>query len=213
VEDWVGSLAATADGGQVVAAGYDGRISIWSVTERALERTLSGHAGPAHVVAVGTVKPLVASGGSDRTIRVSDLVAGAPVLTLTGHLRDVRALAFSPDEEWLVSGSDDRTIRIWRLSTGECVRTIDGHTGAVRSLAVTPDGRSIVSGGYDGSVRIWGLASGLPWLTWRTDPGVLVNSLALIPGGRLKIAYADTAGGVHVLEANSPDAEAATPSP
>ena len=77
-------------------------------------------------------RPVVVSGGEDRTVRVWDLATGAPVGDpFTGHTGAVNAVAVAEldGRPVVVSGSDDRTVRVWDLATGAPVGDpFTGHT-------------------------------------------------------------------------------------
>ena len=139
------------------------------------------HDGGVYAVAVGEWqgRPVVVSGGYDRTVRVWDLESGEPVLSpLSGHKGGVHAVAVGErrGRPVIVSGGD-RTVRVWDLESGEPVLgPLTGHDGAVSAVAVGERrGRPvIVSGGGDRRVRVWDLESGEPVLSPLTghDGGV-----------------------------------------
>ena len=114
-------------------------------------------------------RPVVISGGDDRTVRVWDLATGTPVSDpFTGHGDWVLAVAATEldGRPVVISGSDDRTVRVWDLATGDPGQrpvhrprrpvTRGGSHGEL-------DGRPVViSGSDDGTVRVWDLATGTP---------------------------------------------------
>ena len=123
-----------------------------------------------HAVAVAELdgRPVVISGGGDRTVRVWDLATGAPVGDpFTGHGDWVRAVAVAEldGRPVVISGSIDETVRVWDLATGAPVGyPFTGHGGPVHAVAVAElDGRPVViSGSNDRTVRVWDLATGAP---------------------------------------------------
>ena len=130
------------------------------------------HDGWVNAVAVGVRdgRPVIVSGGDDRTVQVRDLQTGEPALgPLTGHDDKVSALAVGArhGRPVIVSGSWDRTVRVWDLDTGEpALGPLTGHDDAVSALAVgARHGRPvIVSGSWDRTVRVWDLDTGEPAL-------------------------------------------------
>ena len=113
-------------------------------------------------------RPVVISGGGDRTVRVWDLATGAPVGDpFTGHGGWVRSVAAAEldGRPVVISGSDDETVRVWDLATGAPVGDpFTGHGDWVRAVAAAElDGRPVViSGSDDRTVRVWDLATGAP---------------------------------------------------
>ena len=145
------------------------------------------HDGQVNAVAVGERqgRPVIVSGGGDRTVRVWDLDSGEPVLgPLTGHDGAVAAVAVGErhGRPVIVSGSDDGTVRVWDLDSGEPVLgPLTGHDGGVTAVAVGErQGRPvIVSGGDDRTVRVWDLESGEPVLGPLTGHDGRVHAVAV----------------------------------
>jgi WD40 repeat protein len=126
------------------------------------------HNGGVQAVAIGVRRgrPVVVSGGLDRTVRVWDLDSGELVLgPFTGHNGGVQAVAIGVrrGRPVVVSGGLDRTVRVWDLDSGELVLgPLTGHNGRVYTVAVGErQGRPVIaSGSSDGAVRVWDLDSG-----------------------------------------------------
>ena len=122
-----------------------------------LQRTLTGHHGEVHTVAVSADGRCAVSGGRDGTVRVWDLDAGKLRHTLTGHDGEVRAVVVSFDGRRAVSGGSDGTVRVWDLDAGKLRHTLIGPNAWVMGVAVSADGGRAVSGGDDKTVRVWDL--------------------------------------------------------
>ena len=71
-------------------------------------RTLSGHAGVVHGVAVSPDGRLIASSSADQTVKLWETATGREVHTLKGHTKVVDRVAFSPEGRTLASSSWDR---------------------------------------------------------------------------------------------------------
>jgi WD40 repeat protein len=142
----------------------------WAAWNGQPHRSLSGHGGEVHEVAIGEAggRTVIISGSSDRTVRIWDAVTYEPTgEPLAGHRLAVNAVAIgmAGGREVIASGSSDRTVRIWDAVTGEPVgKPLVGHSGAVFSVAIgEAGGRTvIISGSSDRTVRIWDAVTGDP---------------------------------------------------
>jgi WD40 repeat protein len=109
----VRALAFLPDGRALATAADDGRIALWDVS--ALEgvvggsgdggasvalpplAALSGHVGPIAALAAAPDRPILASGGADRTVRVWDARRRDALATLEAtHPERITALAWAP---------------------------------------------------------------------------------------------------------------------
>jgi WD40 repeat protein len=176
---WVWSAAFSADGKQIVTAGQDGKVIVWSLDVRgaqpriAQQKVFLGHAGPVYCAAFSPDGRQVASGGADKRVLVwepgavnnvdfRELVSNAPLAqqpsrSFEGHSAPVRAVSFSADGQALISGSDDNTVRIWDAMTGRLETMLRGHSRPVQACAISPDGRQVLSGGLEGQIKLWNL--------------------------------------------------------
>ncbi len=153
---------------------------------QATHMILPGHADSVNAVAFGRVegRPVVISGGDDRTVRVWDAATGAPVGgPFAGHAGSVNAVAFGRVEgrPVVISGSSDGAVRIWDAATGAPVGDpFAGHGGSVNAVAFGQvEGRPVViSGSSDGTVRVWDAATGAPVGEPFAGHGGSVNAVA-----------------------------------
>ena len=164
-ENWVCSVAFSADGERLLSGGADQMIKLWDVKTGDCFQTLAGHSNWVMSVVFSPDGKLLASASADRTIRLWDASTGKCLRTLEGHKHGVWSVTFSPDGKTLASASADRTIKLWDASTGDCLRTdclrtLEGHEHGVWSVAFSPDGKTLASGSADQTVRLWSVESG-----------------------------------------------------
>ena len=176
---WVWSAAFSADEKQIVTAGQDGKVIVWSFDARGegphvrQHKVFLGHDGPVFAAAFSPDGRQVASAGYDKRVLLwqpekiqdvdlKDLVAEGPLSaqesrSFEGHSAPVRTVGFSANGEYLLSGGDDNTARIWDTMTGKTRSVLHGHSRPLESCAFSADGRQVLSGGQQGQIKLWSL--------------------------------------------------------
>ncbi len=127
-------------------------------------RTIKGHAGMVHAVAISPDGQFIVSGSGDNNIKLWKLHSGRNVRNFgrwfSGHTDSVWTVAISPDGQILASGGWDNTIKLWFLNTGKNIRTLNTHTNWVNSLAFSPNGKFLASGSSDCTVKLTLISTG-----------------------------------------------------
>lgn len=198
----VTSLQFTSDGRNLVSAGYDKTIRVWSVQTGRLLRTLRGERGegPAGRIYAAALSPddrWIAVGGWLGTeaspptsasspafhLRLIDFQSGNTQQVFAGHSDVVMSVAFSHDGTRLASGSGDHSAILWDARTGRAERTLYGHTEGVTAVAWSPDDTLVVTGSADNSARIFEVRTGrqLAVLSGHRDE---IHALSFTPSGR-----------------------------
>lgn len=154
-DQFVDSLAYSADGRWLASASYDGTARIWDTESGESLHTLRGHGSRVFTVAFSPDNRYLASSGEDQTVRIWDPGTGREQAVLRGHTLAVNTVAFSPDGSRLCSGGRDGTVRLWNPNTGEALSILRGHSRSIRRVAFNPDGQSILSAARDGTIKIW----------------------------------------------------------
>ncbi len=123
-------------------------------------RSLEGHQGPVHAVAVSPDGRKIVTAGADHSLIVWDVKTGKELRRLDGHSNRIWSIAFSPDSRRVISGGFDNSIRVWDLVSARDVRKLAGHGDYVRSVVFSSDGKLALSGGDDRIVRFWDVEKG-----------------------------------------------------
>ncbi len=166
------SVAFSADGKRLAAAGQDNRVRVWLVETLQASLTLAehtqlaGHTQAVKAIAFHPQYPILASGSRDKTIRIWQVQTRELVATLTQHRLAVNTLAFSPDGAWLASGGSDHRVCLWRVH-GEAGKprlthhkTLTDHVDSVLAVAFSPDSQTLATGGDDRTIKLWDVAQG-----------------------------------------------------
>jgi WD40 repeat protein len=159
----------------------------------ALIRTLTGHQGEVHAVALTPDGERIVSAGADATVRVWNRATGEQLNLLDEHRADVRCVTVTPDGRTIVS-ADDHTIRSWDADTAAPLRTIPVNEGRVRFVAISPDSKFVIAScTYAQPIRIWDLESGelVDSITFGDNPAepATTDAFAITAGSQLWVAH------------------------
>lgn len=152
------SVAARED--LLVSGGEDGTVRLWDLAAQALIRSLRGHTGWVHAVAISPDGSLIASAGEDNAIRLWSSADGTQIGILPGHDKRIRTLAFLRRGGELVSGAEDGLVRVWDLASLVLARQTTTRGTGIWSLSVSDDDTLVATGGEDEYVRLFDLRTG-----------------------------------------------------
>jgi WD40 repeat protein len=184
----VRSVAVSADGQQLAAAGDSMSITVWHVPDGAMTHTLRGHTMPVSAIGFSPDRQLLARGSLDQSLRLWRLDGSEPVRSISRRTQAIETIAFGAGGELLASGGDAAKVLLWEVGTGWLVRVLDTESRPVHSVAFSGDGQFLAAGTRDKSAlgelvqRIFGArAAGGRTDTirvWRVRDGAPVASLA-----------------------------------
>ncbi len=149
---WIGAMAFSRDGRQLVSTEKHGDIKIWDLDPAA--STESWEYIPWNQIG---------RGGEMSGYQVKTL---PPRLEIEGHRGTISALVLLPDGRRFLTISmssalgpmmvgSDIGIKVWDLATGTLLGSVSGHGDRITAFAMTPDGRQVVTGDGRGVVRAW----------------------------------------------------------
>lgn len=183
------SLAFSADGKHLLAAGEDGRIAFLEVGAlndgAVVEASATSPEDSDLMVIKGSPDSReYAAGSEDGGILVGRL--GSKPHWLPGsHRNTVNDLAYSPDGNYLASVSDDHSVRIWKRSPdgrfGESPQVLVRHEDRIRGLDISQNSRLLLTVSDDAQAIVWPLDSDDPSAQAR----ILVGHDSAIHSGRL----------------------------
>ena len=158
-------LDFTPDGRLLTSAGLDGKILVWDVARRALERTILHH------VAILTIRfspdgKTIATGDLSGNVNFWDAQTGRPVGHTLGEQNGyVHSVAYLADGNELVTTSGDGQLRLWDIASGRLIGSplpgaTTGGWGTARSRTAAARSRVF----SDGTGVIWNVDPA----TWKT---------------------------------------------
>ncbi|MCC5650923.1 caspase family protein [Nostoc sp. XA013] len=186
-EDYVNSVAISADGQTIVSGGFDRTVRLWNHQGLLLAEPFRGHRDYVSCAAISANGQIIVSGDRDGTVRLWNRQGFSLAEPFRGHEGDVNSVAISTDGQMIVSGGDDGTVRLWNLQGLSIAEPLCGHEGDVRSVVISVDGQTIVSGGSDRTVRLWN-RQGLPLTEPLRGHEGDVNSVAISTDGQMIVS-------------------------
>lgn len=107
------SLEFAARGGELVSAGHDGMIKLWT-SSFSLKKTIEAHESFIMGMDLSDDGKYIASSSDDNTVKVWS-ISGSLLRVLSGHEHGVVDVYFKDDSSSLISGSKDSSVRLWDL--------------------------------------------------------------------------------------------------
>jgi WD40 repeat protein len=147
----VRSVAFSADGTLLAAAGYWGAVKVWDLSGPCDEATTHHlYAGPVLNLAFSPNNRDLAWCTATGRIKLIDARKWKEVGTFRGHDGPVNGLAFSPDGHRLASAGADCRVRVWSLDAPQEVQSSYLEGGWNYDCAFSPDDKYVaLAGGFN----------------------------------------------------------------
>ena len=158
--DWISCVrfSPSAKQPQLVSAGWDKMVKVWTLADCRLRTDLAGHTGTLNTVTISPDGSLCASGGKDATAMLWDVNDSKHLYSLDAG-STINALTFSPKNYWLCAATDN-SVKIWDLENKTEIQEIlppVAPTGGLPwcvSISWSPDGQTLFVGATDGKVYV-----------------------------------------------------------
>ncbi|WP_051799759.1 nSTAND1 domain-containing NTPase [Catenuloplanes japonicus] len=187
---FVSSVAYSADGRWVAAAGDDQQVYVWDTAHNDL-RTTMGFTGEAADLAFGPGGRLALS-ANDGTVRVWNLgTTDPPTMIRQPQETFSSSVAVSPDGRRIAVASSEQ-VTVWPIDGSAAPETYRGEEYWYTSVAFSPDGRRIAAGTDERTVRVWDVSDGARGLAIRGHHGA-VRDVAFTQDGRRLVSAGDDA--------------------
>ena len=150
----------SADGKEVFASNWDGKVRVWRPSADKLNTPLEFNldSPPLDILLLPDEKQFVIGTVSGQVL-LCDAESGNVQETFEGHSGWVHSVEVVDGGRKILSASHDRTLRLWNLESGDKPVIYHGHTDIIHEVDVLPNGRQFLSCSADGTIRLWDLES------------------------------------------------------
>ena len=139
---------------QIIAAGADGRIRLWSLADGAIIKTFEGSAASVAEIAVTPNGQTLCAVGDDKTLQFWKMADAVRSFALE-HPQPVRSVTVSADSTQVATGCVDGLVRVFDIVTGTLLESFREHTPgtAVQSVRYVNDSLTLISTGDDKTLQ------------------------------------------------------------
>ena len=156
-EDWLTSVAFSADGSRIASGSYDKTVRVWHADTGEMLLVLQGHTQRVMDVAFNADGTELISGGSEGTLRLWNAASGQCLAEIQAHEEAITAVAWAPNGRYFISAGESGAVKLWNASTRKPAWTLQERSTKVTEFAFSRGSRLLASAGIDGLVRVWTL--------------------------------------------------------
>lgn len=197
-QDWIQTLAFSADSGTLYSAGNDGLVLEWQHAEGARPSLVLELPYAVRSLSVTSQQGLLAIGGFAPSVTVFDLRARQIKHNLRCETSDQRCVRFSPDGMQLLCGGRDGSLNVWDMRSGARTARFQEHRGRISTAAFGTDGQRVTSVGIDRRLVQYDLSTQQTTVNHQLAASKLM-SLCMINDDVVAVAGADNS--VHLYDA------------
>lgn len=157
------TVAFSADGGDVLAEGYDGGVQRWNLGRKQFgEPIVPAPPETNRSSAMSAAERVAVVGGRLSRGVKSELCAITSTrdAVVAGEMSAAHTVALTAAGDRMFLGLSDGTLEAWEVASRTRRLSIAAHKLPVTAVAVSPDGRYVASGGLDNLTKLWRAADG-----------------------------------------------------
>lgn len=217
-QEWITSMACTADGKTLVTGDDHGVVQIWDTASQQQTKKLQvkgwvhavGISPDATELCISERYPLVFDSGRHAGLKLWNAKTGEMKRDLSAEFKGqfIGTAAYSADGKILAIGrggevdGTNGTVTLLEPATGKKIRGFTpGHLNGLTDLAFHPDGKHLLSCGRDTVIRVWEISTGKMVAELGKGRGGQFKdwlpALSISPDGQT-LAAADMAGSIQI---------------
>ena len=139
---------------QLLAAGGDGKVRLWSMSDGAILKTFDGATAAIAELAVTPNGQTLCAVSDDKTLQLWKMADATRTFSLT-HPQAVRSVTVSADSTRVATASADGLVRVFDIATGVLLESFREHAPgtAVQSVRYVNDSATLISTGDDKTLQ------------------------------------------------------------
>lgn len=141
---------------QLVVAGGDGMLSVWSLPDFRLLRNIPLCEQKIRQLAISHDQSMLAIACGDGKVRITDLIFFNEIGTIDAHEDGATSVAWHPEKPVLVTGGKDAHLKCWNINDSfNNVLSIPAHQFAIYSIVFDNSGKYCFTASRDKTIKIW----------------------------------------------------------
>lgn len=168
----------------LLSGGLDGKCKVWSIEDRQVMRTYSGHSAAVRDVQFNHDGTRFVSASFDRFLRLWKTETGEVLQTFCNRKVPYVVKFYPHDDNLFVAGCSDNKIVTYDCTTSEITQEYNHHLAPVNAIVFVEDhGTKMITSSDDKKVLVWEWDIGVP-IKYISDPTMhSMPCLALHPSG------------------------------
>jgi WD40 repeat protein len=141
---------------QLLVAGGDGVLSVWSLPDFKLIRSIPLCEGKLRQIALTGDNSMLAIACGDGHVRVLDPIFFNEMATIVAHAEGATSVAWHPSKPVLMSGGKDAMLRSWNVNENyREIASLAAHLSTIYTIRFHEDQPIFATASRDKTIKIW----------------------------------------------------------